>query len=146
MINVLETNPKTLEQAKSLITSALTIEEINYIHEHDAESVHFGFGMAMRNAWLWNEVHPLHLHMRARFGLGHADDMSGIILRAVDCSVKNKPHDIEAQVAHYKQHWIDAGIDPLTQQHITESPTAPVPRIKWLARIIGLFGFGSKSK
>lgn len=118
MINPNEHNPTTLEEAVDLVYNSMTLADATFIYQTGAESMHHGYGTAMRNAWLWNEEHPLHIHMKKRFGLGHADDMSGLILRGVDCRMRNKPHNVFEQVREYKEHWARENIDPLTLDYI----------------------------
>ena len=121
MIDLTQYSPKTLEEAVTLITQYLTDPEIDTILANGALSFHHSAGMAMRNAWLWdnpkeNRVRPLAQHFRDRFGLGHADDMSSLILSGIEASCKNETFDPEPHVTRFKQHWKDCGVDALTQE------------------------------
>lgn len=107
-------NPKTLFEAVDIIAGNLDSEEIKYIHDNGATSVHHWFGMAMRNNWgLW-QGSDLRKHFIKRYGIKHADDMSALILDAVEAQVKGTPWnegDAEIHADRYKQHWIDTGCD-----------------------------------
>jgi hypothetical protein len=110
--------PTTLEEAIKLCISYMSDADYAYVEENGAVSAHHGFGMAMRNEWgLWHDS-PLNQHFKTRFGLGHADDMSGLILEGIDAAVKDQPFDIDGVVGKYKAHWQAAGIDPLTQERV----------------------------
>lgn len=118
MFNPHDHNPKTLEEAVELIHESLSQEDRDYILEHGAESAHHGVGTELRNAWLWNAEHPLHIHMKERFNIGHGDDMSGVILRGLDCRVRGVEHDIHAQLRDYNDHWTRYGCDPKTGERV----------------------------
>ena len=123
MITYSEHSPQTLEEAIKLVADNLADEEIDFIKEHGAESAHHTAGQAIRNAWLWDNpkegrVRPLAQHFRDRFGLGHADDMSNLILCGVTASVKQVPYDPTPHVESSKKHWRGYNIDPLTQERL----------------------------
>jgi hypothetical protein len=110
--------PETLESAITLILQYLNDKDLAFIETEGAPAAHHGFGMALRNEWgLWHDS-PLNQHFKARFGLGHADDMSDLILQGVDASVKDVEFDPAPHVERYKLHWRKAGIDPLTQERV----------------------------
>ena len=118
-----EYSPSTLEQAISIIVANLDDEEIAFIRKNKGNGLHHGFGTAIRNGWgLWDNDSILHKHFREVHGLGHADDMSGLILSGV-CArlVHGYEFDLYKEVAKYKKHWIDYGIDPLTQEYLLTS-------------------------
>jgi hypothetical protein len=82
-------------------------------------TMHHGYGQMIRNAWgLWNGS-ELKNHFMERFGLGHADDMSGLIIEGLEAKVREQPYTedmINDRVEQFKNHWITLGINPLTQQ------------------------------
>jgi len=111
-------HPTTLEQAIKVCINYMSDEDFDYVEAHGATSTHHGFGMAMRNGWgLWQDS-PLAQHFKTRFGLGHADDMSGLILEGIDAAVQERSYDPEPTVARFKAHWQQMGIDPLTQERV----------------------------
>ena len=112
--------PATLQSAVDLIIEGLDPEEITYIKTEDsATSQHFGVGRWLRNNWdLWDEEMPLQVWFRTNLGLGHADDISSIILDAVWCRIRGETYDLDSQVMQYKIHWLNEGIDPKTQERI----------------------------
>lgn len=110
--------PKTLEEAADFIVANLSDSDRQYLKENSAVSAHHGFGTALRNEWgLWHDS-ELAQHFKTQYGLGHADDMSGLILGLVGAIVKGTTFDIAKDVDKYKNHWLRLGINPLTQERI----------------------------
>lgn len=133
--------PPTLEDAISYLVSCCDEEDAEMIRTkgesiavemfgHDGKPfklntypyiMHHGYGQMIRNAWgLWNGS-ILQDHFKQRFGLGHADDMSGLIMDGVEAHFQGKPYgarQINQRVKRSKNHWEKIGIDPLTQQEI----------------------------
>jgi hypothetical protein len=110
--------PKTLEEAAGLIVADLRPEDREYIAKEGTAGAHHGFGTAMRNCWgLWHDS-DLAKHFKTVYGLGHADDMSGMILSAVEAQVKGTAFDANAEAEKYKAHWRKLKVDPLTQQEV----------------------------
>lgn len=109
--------PATLEQAVDIVilqyNEGLCAAEVIAILE--APHFHFTGGMALRN-WLglWNKTTPLSQHFRSRFGLGHADDIGAIIIKATLAKLKGQDYDPTPDVERFKAHWRANGIDPLT--------------------------------
>lgn len=110
--------PATLDEAIDLVVASLDYDSIEYIKSEGTDGSHHGFGMAMRNGWgLWQD-NELTRHFRTAYGLGHADDMSGLILSGVEAKVKCVKFDLEGEIARYKKHWANYGVDPLTQKPV----------------------------
>ena len=77
--------------------------------------MHHTVGRYIRNSWsLWERETALVQHYIARFGLAHADDLSGLMLEQALCEVRGQAFDIEAKVRHYLEHWREQGVDPIT--------------------------------
>lgn len=79
-------------------------EEMRKGTEGEMGKYHFGLGMWMRNNWgLWagSELSQW-FHKR---GIGHPDDMSGILLTSYWRRLNGKPIDLEGQVKHYQAYW-----------------------------------------
>jgi hypothetical protein len=82
----------------------------------DTIDLHFTVGMGIRNEWgLWDQTAPLNRWFRENLKLGHADDMSGIILTSLGRRLRGEPLNLEEQVKIYQKHWHQQGINPLTQ-------------------------------
>lgn len=115
--------PSTLVGAISTIVDNLTNSEISFIQRNKGNGLHHGFGTAIRNGWkLWDKDSILHKHFREVYGLGHADDMSRLILSGVCAQlIHGYEFDLYKEVHKYKKHWIDYGIDPLTQEYLLTS-------------------------
>lgn len=110
--------PETLEQAIKTCINYMSDEDFDFVETNGAEAAHHGFGTALRNEWgLWGDT-PLSRHFKTRFGLGHGDDMSGLILQGIDAAVKQVEFDPDAAAAHYIDFWRKQGIDPLTQERV----------------------------
>lgn len=100
--------PETLEDAVKLVTEMEGAEE--WAKEtDDANSagamIHHFAGMAIRNEWgLWCGM-PLARHLYERFGLAHADDMSGLIFHCAWKELNGQPWDVEPVIERYRRHW-----------------------------------------
>lgn len=107
--------PKTLEQAVEFIIYNMDSDEHEYIKKNGTVGLHHGFGMAIRNNWnLWKANSVLAKHFQSLYGLGHADDMSGMILKAVEANVTGKTYDPRTHAKSFRDYWEDQGIDALT--------------------------------
>lgn len=116
--------PKTFDEAFDRIYLNLDASEKALIRQYDtAALIHFTTGMALRNAWnLWGTQPGVSTELKEdfikRFKLGHADDMSAILLDAVFSKVKGDPFDYPAEVQKYHTHWAKQGVDPVTMQPV----------------------------
>lgn len=108
--------PTTFIQALGMLLDALTDEDRAYLKSKGADGSHFGVGMWLRNNWsLWEPQSPLPAYFREKFGLGHADDMSGLLMECVARTVRGEPLRLKEQIEHYRKHWLGMGVDPKTQ-------------------------------
>lgn len=108
--------PVTHEDAVQSIVSSLDPQDIKEINNlgFSPSSVHFSFGMYVRNSWsLWDRKTLLVQHYATRFRLVHADDISGLILDEVVHRVRGRPFDRAAAIAVYHRHWAKHGHDPM---------------------------------
>jgi hypothetical protein len=66
--------------------------------------LHRGFGMWIRNNWgLWRNSKLKHYFLDK--GVGHPDDMSGIILTSYHRFLNNKPIDLDGQIKKYQDFY-----------------------------------------
>ena len=78
----------------------------------DMYGMHFGFGMGIRNYYgLWDPESPLHKWFHKELGVGHADDMSGIILEALWYRTKDLQYDPSETIKGYTEHWAQYGLN-----------------------------------
>lgn len=111
--------PETLEEAIQVVIENTSKEDIERIREGEEYS-HFGVGMYLRNSWgLWHDS-ILAQHFKNRFGLGHADDMSGLIVGGAMCQIRGDEFHPDAISNGYKIYWKKMGVDPLTQKELTQ--------------------------
>lgn len=78
-------------------------------------TMHHGYGQMIRNAWLWNPESRLHQWFKATYSLGHADDMSGLIMDGVEAKIQGREYtdkDIMKRVNKSKAHWKKYGRRP----------------------------------
>ena len=110
-------NPETLEEAVDILVSNINDEERVYLSQINIEELHHSLGRHIRNEWkLWEPESKLHKFFVEEYGLGHADDMSGIILYAFHARVMNKEYDPRQTAHEYQKFWSDQKIDPVTQE------------------------------
>lgn len=103
---IFEPIPTTWEDAVFRICSNLNEEEKENLKEHGYAVFHHGLGTAIRNNWgLWNEDSDLHKSFKEGLGLFHADDMSGIILRAAEATARGEPNNPKGWAEEYKNYW-----------------------------------------
>lgn len=120
----LEPQPATVEEAISRIYDNMNEEEREAIRNQSGMGMfHFTIGMGLRNAWnLWGAIPGKPTTLRddfiANYQLGHADDMSGYLMRAVEAKVNGEPFDGAAEIKRYHDHWAEAGVDPVTQARV----------------------------
>lgn len=113
--------PDTFEEAVDIVVKAVTEykeREKDPSFKFSVAESHHGYGTGLRNEWgLWHDS-KLAQHMKERFGLGHADDMSGLIMEKAESILNGTSFNINEQVRHYESHWRKLGIDPLTQKRL----------------------------
>lgn len=116
-----EYTPRTLEDAITVVWEAIAddAEAMESIKRHYT-FLHHSVGRLIRNAWLWNPEHPLNEHFRTRFGLGHADDMSGMILQGLHMQVNGFVFNPDKVADHYKAFWLKENTDPLSGERFED--------------------------
>jgi hypothetical protein len=99
--------PSNLDEAVSIIKDHLDEEDLNYIKsESNSSSVHFSFGMHIRNEWfLWNKKSKLVKWFKKEYGIDHADDISGLIIATVWRDVKKQPRNCKELAESYVYYW-----------------------------------------
>lgn len=100
--------PTNLTECVNFIVSALEKHEIEDIctNKVGAIDVHMTFGMYLRNAWsLWDKEMPLNQWFRQNLTIGHADDISQIILEAVVARVKGVKYNPFESISEIHSHW-----------------------------------------
>lgn len=115
-INFERTQPSTIDGAVDLLLNNLGEEEMRDVLATRgpvgtwASRVHFLVGRRMRNGWgLWAGSNCLVQDAVARFGISHADDISGLILHMLESRARGLPFDAEALAASYRAHWSNEG-------------------------------------
>lgn len=104
--------PGTLTEAIDAIFVKLKPHEIEIFKNGD---VGFLSGMHLRNTLgLWNRESKLVQHFITKYGICHADDISGLILQGLTRKVNGKFFNPYTEVVKYKTHWKSAGFDPAT--------------------------------
>lgn len=115
-LNIRETFPLTHEQAVAILADAeWTQAERSVLSQSSATELHNGAGLALQESWyLTDKTYPLSRHYQNRFGLGHADDMSRLILTDFVARLRRQVFDLPGEVEQLRRHWTDQGVDPLT--------------------------------
>lgn len=100
--------PSTLDEAVKLLKDSLTPEDIDEIRRPNSVSAqcHFTGGMIIRNEWsLWDINSILVRWFQGRYGVTHADDISGIILECLWNDVRGEPRRDKILAEQFKKHW-----------------------------------------
>lgn len=99
--------PKNLDECFQVLDKIISPEERFKLRENsekDISSLHFGFGMELRNKWgLWkgSELKDWFENI----GIKHPDDMSGIIFTSYWRYLNDQPIKLEEQVKFYQSYW-----------------------------------------
>jgi len=114
--------PNDLYEAADKLEAGLVDEDKGYILQNGAIGLHHTLGRYLRNTWgLWEGSAGKHSPLRDWFlnrGLGHADDMSAIILDYFTSKLRHEEFDLDSAIEYYRHYWEDLGINPLTQEKI----------------------------
>jgi hypothetical protein len=111
--------PVNFEEALDILFKALEPDDIEYFKNYGSDNTHFGLALWCRNNWfLWEPKTELVEWFRNNLGLGHADDMSSILMESLSRKVNGKDIDLAGQVNFYRGHWATEGIDPLTLERV----------------------------
>lgn len=115
-----ETLPFTHDQAVALLAEAKwTPQERKYIVDGGLAALHHNFGRELRENWhLWEPTSPLARHYQQKYGLGHADDMSSLIIEDLVARFRGEKFDLPARVKRLRNFWLNQKVDPLTQKEI----------------------------
>lgn len=114
--------PTTLEEAFDELDKIISLNQrdmILIVPESEFIAMHHhGLGRWIRNNWsLWKTDEGIAFWFLS-MGIGHADDMSGIILTSYHRYLRGYSIKLEEQVKLYKDYWRKSGIDPLTLDEI----------------------------
>lgn len=104
--------PKNLEEAVNLLFHGLNVQELEWLATAKDPDVqmHHAYGRWLRNNWsLWVKETPIVLWFRENLKLGHADDISGIILEALVAKVMDIPYDAVNRAKTFHEHWKKCG-------------------------------------
>lgn len=82
-------------------------------------ALHHNFGEHLRNTWhLWEPTSPLARHYQKVYGIGHADDMSSLIILHLLSELRGEIFNLPREVHRHRQFWIDQRIDPVSQREM----------------------------
>jgi hypothetical protein len=106
--------PTTFEEAVSGMTHIISVmreEDKDYlINQKTAElfaaSLHHNIGRSIRNNWmLWDKTSPLVRHFEIRYGVTHADDISGIVIMCTWQFLNSQPMTPEKYAKSCIDYW-----------------------------------------
>lgn len=86
--------PSTLDDAVTTLRDGLAEADIAELRRvtFDPAQLHFSVGQLLRNEWsLWDKETILVKWFKQRYGLEHADDISGLILDCLHKDIKGEP-------------------------------------------------------
>lgn len=84
-----------------------------------AQQSYFSATMQLRNRWkLWDRDSALVKNAVATYGLVHADDLSGLIVRGGLAKYRDRDYisAIEDEAIRYKAFWRGRGLNPATME------------------------------
>lgn len=106
-----DTCPSNLIEVLRVIKDNAPHEVIeDFTAADESAAYHFSMGRYMRNTWsMWadrDKPAPNALVSYFwKYGVYHADDMSGIITDSLHRWLNDKPIDLKSQIAHYMKFW-----------------------------------------
>ncbi len=110
--------PKSLRAAIEYLYDGMSARERRDFVFWGSVAFHSGLGRQIRNAWgLWSGS-PLKLHFKAVWGIGHADDMSSMILDGLEHRINGTVFDAAASAEKFKRYWLRQFINPLNMERI----------------------------
>jgi hypothetical protein len=106
--------PSTIEAAVDQLVASLTDQDREQIRQSDSIGLHHSSGRFLRNNWsLWEPSTPIKLDAVSKYGINHADDLSGLILAWLFAKVRgDESFDPVEHCKQYHEHWRSMGIDP----------------------------------
>jgi len=115
-----DTLPFSHKQAVEMLVAApWTQQERDYIIQGGLVALHGSFGRELRNHWhLWEPTSPLSRHYQKTYGIGHADDISSLIIEDLVCHLRGEKYDIDSRVRRFRNYWLAQKVDPATQKVI----------------------------
>jgi hypothetical protein len=118
--HILETLPFTHEQAVGiLVNSPWETGEVKSMLDGGLPALHHNFGTHLRNVWhLWEPTSPLSRHYQRAHRIGHADDMSSLIILDLLSRLRSQPFDLAYHVSRYRNFWLSRKIDPVSQKEM----------------------------
>ena len=107
--------PATVAVAVDQLFHSLEEDDIKFIESNPVEAVHHTVGMSVRNAWsLWEPDSPLKRDAVEKYGIAHADDISGLIFAWLYAKVRREDFAPAIHAQRYHRHWERQGTDALT--------------------------------
>lgn len=108
--------PSTIEAAVNHIVASINDEDkANILKEPKIDVLtHHTVGQYLRNNWsLWDNDSPLKRNAIEKYGIAHADDISGLILRWAIAKIRNEEFDALEHCEIYKKHWAKLNMSAL---------------------------------
>lgn len=100
--------PINLEDALAIIKGGMTPADMDETRKttFTPAQLHFSVGRLIRNDWsLWDKETILVKWFKQRYGIDHADDISGLILDCLHKDMTGEPRRDELLAKKYLDHW-----------------------------------------
>jgi hypothetical protein len=100
--------PINLEDAVCCIKEGMTPADFDEAKKptFSPAQLHFSVGRLLRNEWsLWDNETILVKWFKQRYGIDHADDISGLILDCLHRDIIGEPRRDEELAKKYIEHW-----------------------------------------
>ena len=105
--------PSTIQAAAEQLARSVTGVDRERIQSGD-DLDHFNAGLTVRNAWsLWEADSPLKRDAVAKYGIAHADDVSGLLRAWAVAIVRGEEFDPIEHCQRFHDHWARYGTDAL---------------------------------
>lgn len=102
--------PRNLGQAVDIIVAGLSDDDVEFFETESTTRAHHEGGRFLRNTWsLWDKESHLVQWFRTHLGIGHADDISSVILVAVQARIIGIKFYPKPMLDRFREHWAKLG-------------------------------------
>ena len=102
--------PRDLEHAVNIIVAGLSDDDVEFFETESVSNAHHSGGRFLRNTWsLWDKESHLVQWFRNHLGIGHADDISSVILVAVQARIIGIEFHPTPMLDRFREHWARFG-------------------------------------
>ena len=113
--------PSSLDHAVDIIVAGLSADDVEFFETESTTRAHHEGGRFLRNTWsLWDKESHLVQWFRTHLGISHADDISSVILVAVQARVIGIKFYPTPMLDRFREHWAKLGCNSFGEKEIQD--------------------------